>query len=233
MATVENEPHPGGKTRRERARETRVRVLTSAHRLFVEQGYPSTTMEAIAADAGVAVQSVYYTFKTKSLLLREAVEIAGAGRPNPLPVIQRPWMQEAMAETRGDRALALAVEHGVDIYVRAAPLWPALHAATLADADVEAYFHTMAANRRAGMEQLVRRLAEIGYLRPGLPVSRATDIVYALFSHETYLALGRDAHWSTEDYKAWLWTTLRAQLSAPGPAPVEVLRGLSYDGHQA
>jgi hypothetical protein len=46
-------------------------------------------------------------------------------------------MREASAATDGDRALAVAVDQGVDLYVRAARLWPALHAAAVTDPDVE------------------------------------------------------------------------------------------------
>jgi hypothetical protein len=57
------------------------------------------------------------------------------------------------------------------------------------------------------MGQLVRRLDEIGYLRPDLTAQHGADLVFALFSHETYLALTRDANWPIEQYKAWLWAT--------------------------
>jgi TetR/AcrR family transcriptional regulator of autoinduction and epiphytic fitness len=217
MTTVNSDPRT---SRRERARATRLRIVRSAHELFVERGYPATTMEDIAAAAGVAVQTVYYTFKTKSLLLREAVDLAGAGSPDEPPVAQRAWLQEAMTEPSGDRALAIAVEHGVDIYARAAPLWPALQAASVADPDVVDYFRSIVANRQAGMRQLVHHLREIGYLRPEMAAVRGGDILFALFSHETFLALTRDAGWSTEEYKAWLWAALRRELSGVShPAP--------------
>lgn len=226
MTAVNSDPRT---SRRERARATRLRIVLSAQALFVERGYPATTMEDIAAASGVAVQTVYYTFKTKSLLLREAVDLAGAGRPDEPPVGERAWLQEAMTEPSGDRALAIAVEGGVDIYARAAPLWPALQAASVADPEVEGYFRSMLANRRAGMAQLAHHLHEIGYLRPDLMPDRGGDIVFALFSHETYLALTRVAGWSIEAFKAWLWATLRAQLSgASQPAPGAV-RGLSFE----
>jgi len=34
---------------------------------FCDSGYPGTTIEAIAAKAGVATQTVYYFFRTKAL----------------------------------------------------------------------------------------------------------------------------------------------------------------------
>lgn len=54
----------------------------------------------------------------------------------------------------------------------------------------------MAAARRAGMGGLVARLDSLGYLREGLTVERATDLLFALFSHENFLALTWDAHWT-------------------------------------
>ena len=216
-------------TRREKALATRLRILTSAHELFVERGYPGTTIEDIAEAADVAAQTVFYTFNTKALLLREVVELAGAGVPDEPPVPDRAWMHEVLTESSGDRALAVAIENGVDIYARTASLWPALYAAAATDPDVESYFRSVIANRRAGMGQLVRRLEEIGYLRPDVAAQRGADVVFALVSHEIFLALTRDAGWSTEQCKAWLWETLRAQLSVGGEPAPDALRGLTFE----
>lgn len=220
-----------GVSRRGRAAATRLRIVTAAHELFVEQGYAGTTMDGIATRAGVAVQTVYYTFRTKGLLLCEVAEHAGAGRPDAPPVAERPWMQEALSDESGDRALAVAVENGVDIYVRAAPLWRSLHAAAVTDPEVDAYAQAMAAGRRGGMAALVARLDSLGYLRKGLTTDRATDVVFALFSHETFLALTRDARWTTVDYKAWLYSTLRGQLAGARDIGHDALRSLSFEAH--
>lgn len=222
----------GGASRRDRAQATRLRILTSAQQLFVERGYPATTMEDVAAAAGVAVQTVYYGFKTKSRLLRETIELAGAGRPDESPVAERAWMREAMAAESGDRALALTVEHGIDIYARAGSLWSALQAASALDPDVERYLTTMVANRRAGMRQVVRRLDALGYLRADTTVEHASDVFTALFSPEIYLALTRDGSWPIEKFKAWLWQTLRWELSGRTRQSREALQGLSFASGQ-
>ena len=52
-------------TRAERARQTRNRMLDSARELFIADGYAATTMERIAQEAGVAVQTLYYTFRPR------------------------------------------------------------------------------------------------------------------------------------------------------------------------
>jgi TetR/AcrR family transcriptional regulator, regulator of autoinduction and epiphytic fitness len=214
-------------SRAERTRENRGRMIGAARTLFTERGYPSTTMEQIAAEAGVAVQTVYYTFGTKARLLCEAVEVTAAGEPDPEPVVRRPWMVEAMSSPSAQRALALAVEHGTDIYERVAPLRPALAAAAAADPYVEEYASDIATTRRSGMGRLVGRLAELGSLRPGLDQQRATDLLFVLDSHETFLGLTRQAGWSVPSYKAWLFTTLAQQLLGVEPERSAV-EGLTF-----
>ena len=56
--------------RREQAAATRREILDAAQRLFEQQGYAATTMAAIAAEAGVALKTVYVAFETKSGVLR-------------------------------------------------------------------------------------------------------------------------------------------------------------------
>ena len=220
-------PRPG-QARRERARATRVTILEAAYRLFCQQGYGPTTMEAIAAAAGVAVQTVYYVFRTKSALLKEVVETAAAGQPDPDPVPERAWMREAMTTPDGKRALALTVEHGVDIYARVAPLGPTVQAAAAVDPDINEYWHGISRARRAAMERLIAHLSELAQLRPGLDPRRAADILFAVNSHETFLALTRDAGWTLLEYKAWLYESLSQQLLDPAKSAQPRTEDLSF-----
>ena len=214
-------------TRAERARQTRQRMLDSARELFIGDGYGSTTMERIAKHAGVAVQTLYYTFRTKGQLLCEVVEVTAAGDEDAAPVALRAWAREMLTATSGQRVLALAVEHGADIFVRAAPLWPAV-AAAATDPHVEHYWRGVTANRRAGQARMIARLDELGVLRPALGPDRATDLVVVLFGHEVFTSLVTQSGWSVPEYKAWLFTTLTQQLlQRPRLAPT-AYSGLSY-----
>jgi TetR/AcrR family transcriptional regulator of autoinduction and epiphytic fitness len=198
-------------TRADRARHTRRRMLDSARQLFIANGYAATTMERIADQAGVAVQTLYYTFRTKGQLLCEVVEASAAENADTAPVAQPAWMQEMLTATTSQRVLALAVDYGADIFARAAPLWPAVTAAA-ADPYVKRYWRNVAANRRAGQGRMVARLAELDELRHGLDPHRATDRVVVLFGHDVFGNLVTDAGWSLPEYKAWLYTTLIQQL---------------------
>jgi AcrR family transcriptional regulator len=50
--------------------QTRELILTTALRLFREQGYDATTMRAIAREAGVSVGNAYYYFSSKEHLIQ-------------------------------------------------------------------------------------------------------------------------------------------------------------------
>ena len=65
--------------RRERSRLTRARIVGAATTLFVERGYLATTIEDIAAEADVAVQTVYYVFGTKPKVLAAVLDASIAG----------------------------------------------------------------------------------------------------------------------------------------------------------
>jgi TetR/AcrR family transcriptional regulator, regulator of autoinduction and epiphytic fitness len=207
-------------SRAEKARQTRTRMIGTARELFLAQGWAATTMEQIAQGSGVAVQTVYYTFKTKGHLLAEVVEVTAAGNEVPNPPVQRPWAQEMLSSSFPQRVLALGVEHGTAIYERVAHLWPLISSA-VADPTVAGYWHNVHAGRRAGQGAMVRHLRDIGSLRAGLDTEKATDLVFLLAGHDPYRTLVLDAGWAVPDYKAWLFTTLIQQLltpQAPDPA---------------
>jgi TetR/AcrR family transcriptional regulator, regulator of autoinduction and epiphytic fitness len=207
-------------SRAEKARQTRMRMIETARDLFLARGWAATTMEQIARGSGVAVQTVYYTFKTKGHLLAEVLDVTAAGTDTPGPPIGRPWAREMLSSPSPQRVLALGAEHGTAIYQRVAHLWP-LAAAAAADPTMAQYWQAVNGGRRAGQAAMIGHLKDIGALRPGLDPEKATDLVYLLAGHDPYRALVLEAGWPVEEYKSWLYTTLIQQLltpQAPDPA---------------
>lgn len=228
MPSVKRSNQP---TRRKRAEATRSRIIESAYELFAGDGYPSATMEAIAQSAGVAVQTVYYVFGTKAGLLRAVTESAAAGFDEEVPVMERSWVAEALSDPDPRRALALGVEYGVDIYARVAPLENALRAAASADPEIDEYIQEFTGQRRRGMARLISGLARRGGLIPGLEPQRASDVLFVLHSHETFLGFTRRCGWTVERYKAWLYRALSRELLGQDPdvvADPSPTRGLSF-----
>ena len=72
--------------------------------MFTEAGYAGTRMTDIADRAGVAVQTLYYMFRTKAELLQACVEYAVLG-PEELPPPQQPFWASMTAARSGRKAL--------------------------------------------------------------------------------------------------------------------------------
>lgn len=200
------------RNRRDRAKATRRRIAEAALHRFSEQGYAATTMDAIARDAGVAVQTVYFTFHTKAEVLIASLELAGGEPDSPAVVMERAWVGRVMEAQTGGRRLALIVEHSNDIYARVGPLLPAVSAASSVDPDVGRAWQGLVARRRAGMGRVIDVFAARGELRDGLDPSLALDLVFGINRAETYLAFTVECGWTTERYKAWQFATLAGQL---------------------
>ena len=86
--------------RRAKAEATRARIIASAYGLFCENGYRATTMDLIAQQAGVAVQTVYFTFHTKDDLLKAVFEWTVLGDDG-VPPHRQAWHLDALAEPDG------------------------------------------------------------------------------------------------------------------------------------
>jgi AcrR family transcriptional regulator len=74
---------------------TRVAVLAAATRLFATEGFVRTTMQAIASESGVAVETVYAQ-GSKTALLLACVDRALVGDDSDLPLIERPPFTNAL-----------------------------------------------------------------------------------------------------------------------------------------
>ncbi len=221
---------PAPTRRSEKAEATRQRIMAAAYDLFTAKGYAGTTIKAVADAAGVAVQTVYFVFHTKADLLDAVLSSSGAGTTPPGPVMDRPWAAEALAADDARRTVALAVEHGVDIYTRVAPLARVVRVAAMSDSDVDTVWTRISVKRKQGMRRLVRHIANLGALADDLTADRATDILHTINGHDTYIELVGQAGWTLVDYKRWVYDLLCAQLltDTARRAPGEPLTGLTF-----
>src|SRR3954471_10829461 len=94
--------------RREQAAATRREILEAAQRLFERDGYAATTMAAIAAEAGVALKTVYLAFESKSGGLRALWNMLLRGDTGDAPVSERAWYREVLDEPDPERQLQRA-----------------------------------------------------------------------------------------------------------------------------
>src|SRR5688572_15422015 len=109
--------------RRAQAAATRRDILEAARRLFAERGYAATTMEAVAAEAGVALKTVYVAFETKSGLLRALWNHLLRGGRDEVPIAQQEWYRDVLGEPDPERQVRRAFAHARQVKVRIGPLF--------------------------------------------------------------------------------------------------------------
>jgi AcrR family transcriptional regulator len=197
--------------RRLRAEATRARVVDAASRVFLARGYAGATIPAIAAEAGVALQTVYRAAPGKAGLLAAAVDAAVAGgvERSQRPVESRPAIRAIIDEPDPRRQLALYAHTQPGIWARVGPLLRVLEAAAASEPDLRRLQQEQDAQRHAGLTRFTRLLHERGALRAELTPQRAADLIVTLGSHATYRSLVITRGWTDEQYEAWLADTLQ------------------------
>jgi AcrR family transcriptional regulator len=198
--------------RGEQARATRRRIVDAAHLLFLENGYAATTLEEIAGNAGVAVQTVYFHFGNKRTVLKEVMDVASVGDHEPVPLLQREWFDGIQREPDPYRALSGWVEASQSIYERVAPLLRVVRDAAGTDAEMAAQWATNQDQRRTAHRQLVDLLADKGGLRPDISVEKASDIVFTLLSPEVFVLLTNERGWTPTEWRQWVNANLADTL---------------------
>jgi AcrR family transcriptional regulator len=199
--------------RRQQADQTRHDVVTAAGRLFRDRGY-AVPMTAIAAEAGVVVETVYRVFGSKAGLFRAVVEalLAGGVARADLPVEERPGIRAVIDEPDPRRQVELWAATQPGIHRRAGPVLRALHAAAASDAELASLWEQMETGRLEGQGRLVARLADEGALRADRTFEEARDLVFTLSSLAVHDLLVVERKWSYGQYEAWLARALVREL---------------------
>src|SRR3954465_13185023 len=167
MARVKPKRRYASPRRREQAAATRTVILEAAQRLFEDQGYAATTMAAIAAEAGVALKTVYLAFETKSGGLRGLWPLRLRGDEADVPVGERPWYREVLDEPDPERALRLNARNSRAVKVRMGGLLGVIRGAAPVDPDSAALWKRMQTEFYENQRVVVETLREKGALRAG------------------------------------------------------------------
>jgi AcrR family transcriptional regulator len=198
--------------RRQQAADTRRDILAAAGRLFAAQGFATTTMAAVAADAGVALKTVYLAFETKSGLLRALWHLLLRGDEGDAPVAERSWYQEVLAEPDPVRKLQLAARNARVVKERAGQLLAVIRDAAPLDPEAAVLWDRIQSDFYANQGAIVETLAERAALVPGLDVARATDILWTLNHPDVWALLVGARGWTPEQWERWFADTSCAQL---------------------
>jgi AcrR family transcriptional regulator len=196
-----------------RGAETRRRIEEAAARLFTQDGYTSTTMQAIADDAGVHVQTIYLAYRTKAALLAACAARLVAGDENPdTHPSERRWAREVTAERDPRAKLARYIRQIAEVSPRITPLLDVLRATAAAEPEVAEFLSDMEDGRREGPRQLLGLGVPAGTWRAGLGPEEVADIVFTLASPDTLRALVTRCGWDPIAAQAFILRTLEREL---------------------
>lgn len=198
-----------GNRREESARATRRAVLIAATELFTTRGWGATTIDEIAARAGVSRPTVF-SVGSKAQLFKQARDLAMAGDDADLTVSQRESVQRVLAEQDPQRCLAAMAEHFTGVQERYGPLEVVLRQAAGADEELAELWRTSEQQRRTAAALFVDSLAGKASLLG--PRGRMVDVAWLLMAPDTHTRLVSDRGWSRRAYVSWLAATLEALL---------------------
>src|SRR5690349_24054106 len=120
------------------ARATRRAIVDAAARLFTQRGYGATTIDAIAAAAGVSRKTVFTSVGGKAEALKLAIDWAHVGDDEPVPMLERPHIKAQMQEPDARRILTAYARQIREVGARTAPLHEVVRAAAGLDEEVRA-----------------------------------------------------------------------------------------------
>jgi AcrR family transcriptional regulator len=187
-------------------------VGEAALRLFLQLGYPATTMTMIAEESGVPPATIYRLFGSKRGILEAVLDVAFGGDDEAIEFQHRPEVAAAFRAT-DPKAMLDGFAHVVrGLMHRAGALQHVLATSAVVDPEAAQMLEITREQRRQGQGRIVRDLVRRKSLRAGLTQKAATDIVYAVMSPEVYRILTVERGWSEDDYEAWLARTLHTQL---------------------
>ncbi len=196
--------------RRKAAARTRQAILDAALDLFSGQGYAATPMTAIAARAGVALDTVYASVGRKPQLARLLVETAISGSTDAIPAEERGYVQAIRAAPDAETKIAIYASAMRGIAGRLAPVLGILQQAAGAEPELATMWHQIAERRAANMRRFADDLAAVATLR--LDPGEAADIIWATNAPELYQLLTVHRGWSPERYEQFLTDTWRRLL---------------------
>jgi TetR/AcrR family transcriptional regulator of autoinduction and epiphytic fitness len=205
-------PHPStpsakrrydGQARQQEARARRRRIIDEAHRLFLEDGYAATSIDGIAAAAGVSVQTVYAVFSSKAGVLARVIDVAIGGDDEDVMVRDRPEFRPVLEATTPEELVWAAVRHARMTHERSGPILHLLDQVAGTDAALAELAAEIRRQVREETAFVVDRVAP-EWLRPGFSREERIATSFLLTFHTTWWWLTQELGWSTKRYEDYV-----------------------------
>jgi AcrR family transcriptional regulator len=198
--------------REAQAQETRRSIVSAATRLFVEDGYGSTTINAVAEAAGVSRKTVFTAVGGKLDLLKLTLDWSVAGDDQAVALSDRAAIRKLvdLPEPRG--VLSGLVALLVAIGARVASLYVALEVAGSMDPAARDLVEESQRRRLDDAHKVVRRLRDLDALTTHITYQEAVDVVWLAMDPAIFDRLVRVRGWTASRFEEWLVDTLCRQL---------------------
>jgi AcrR family transcriptional regulator len=194
------------------AADTRRLIVSAAARLFVEDGYGATTIDAVAEAAGVSRKTVFTAVGGKVDLLKTALDWAVAGDAEPIAMADRDALRELL-ELKDPVALLTAWANVmVEIDTRVADLFLALEVAADGADAASGLLDESRSQRLAGARTVVKRLVALDALTDAMSRADAVDLAWLATDPVLFDRFVRIRGWSVGKFETWLARTLTGQL---------------------
>jgi AcrR family transcriptional regulator len=187
------------------AADTRREILRAARRLFAERGFAHASVQQIAEESGVAVQTIYSSVGSKTALLLalndlidEEAGVAGLAAG-------------LLAETDPPELIARGVHLTRQLNERFGDLIRVLLSAEPAEPEAAAAVADGMRRHEHGASRIAQQLASLGALRADTTPQRATTVLSMMTSPANWRQLTQDAGWTFDEAEGWLSASL-AQL---------------------
>ena len=169
-----------------------------ARQLFAEHGYANTSVQQIAVESGVAVQTIYSSVGSKAALLLALNDLideeAGIG----------PLAAELRSEEDPAQLVAKAVHITRQLNERCGDLIRVLLSAEPTEPDVAAAVVDGMRRHDEGASSLGRQLASMGALPAEVTAEHAAAAFGIMTSPASWRQLTQGAGWSFDDSEVWL-----------------------------
>lgn len=176
-------------------------------------------MKAIAAEAGLSVESVYLA-GSKASLLAAAMSVAFAGQEGDAPLVENP----AYAAVFANPDVALALDRYVELVsasiVRSDPLWQAARAAADTEPEIRRLVDEALTHRRSDLAMAGPWLVSRAVITPA-EAENAVASLSVLVSHEVYEHLVGQFGWSLARYSTWLRSAIERLILNRSERPAE------------
>lgn len=210
MPTVNAPRRYDSSGRKERARQSRSLILDVAERSFLQHGFAATTMAYIAEQSGVSAETIYKSFENKAGLVRAIYERGLTGTGTVAAYQRSDQLRQQIDDPR-----ELMQKWGVltaEVASTVTPILILIRSAAATDSSMADLLARSDAHRLERMEHNARFLADRSFLKDGVTLAEATDVMWVVSSPELYELLVLERRWTSAQFAAFVAQTMSAAL---------------------